>query len=107
MPKNREPIKINGAFYVNTTILKFVVASAAEAELGALFHNCQDGIIFHQTLADMGHLQPKMPVHCDNATAVRIANNTVKRQQSQLMEMRFFWVGGKVAEDMYALSWHP
>jgi hypothetical protein len=46
MPKNREPIKFNGAFYVNTTILRFVVASAAEVELGALFHNYQDGIIF-------------------------------------------------------------
>jgi hypothetical protein len=46
MPKNGEPIKINGAFYMNATIMKFVVASAAEAELEALFHNCQDGIIF-------------------------------------------------------------
>ncbi len=82
MPKNGEPIKINGAFYVNTTILKFVVASAGEAELGALFHNCQDGIIFRQTLADMGHPRPKMPVHCNNATAVGIANNTIKRQRS-------------------------
>ena len=82
MPKNREPIKINGAFYVNATILKFVVASAAEAELGALFHNCQDDIIFRQTLANMGHLQSKMPVHCNNATAVGIANNTLKWQQS-------------------------
>jgi hypothetical protein len=82
MPKNGEPVKMNGAFYVNATILKFVVASAAEAELGTLFHNCQDGKIFHQTLADMGHPQPKTPVHWDNATAVGIANNTVKRQQS-------------------------
>jgi hypothetical protein len=45
MPKNGEPIQLNGAFYVNTTILHFVMASAAEAELGALFQNCQDGII--------------------------------------------------------------
>jgi hypothetical protein len=82
-PKNGKAIRLNGAFYTNTTILRFVVASAAEAELGALFHNCQDGIIFRQTLADLGHTQPKTLVHCDNATAVRIANNTVKRQQSQ------------------------
>jgi hypothetical protein len=41
-----EPNQLNGAFYVNTTILCFIVASAAEAELGALFHNCQDGIFF-------------------------------------------------------------
>ncbi len=46
MPKNGEPIKLNGVFHVNTTIMRFVVASAAEAELGALYHNCQKGIIF-------------------------------------------------------------
>jgi hypothetical protein len=28
------------------TVIQFVVASAAEAELGALFHICQIGIIF-------------------------------------------------------------
>jgi hypothetical protein len=80
VPKNREPIKINGAFHVNATILKFTVVSAAEAKLGALFHNCQEGIIFWQTLADMGHPQPKMLVHCDNATAAGIVNNPVKWQ---------------------------
>jgi hypothetical protein len=95
MPKNGEPIKLNGAFYVNTTILRFVVASAAEAELGALFHNCQDGIIFRQTLTDLGHPQPKTPVHCDNATAIGIVNNTVKRQRSRAMEMQFFGSGTK------------
>ncbi len=46
MLKNREPIRINGAFHVSTTILRFVVASGAKAELGALYHNCQTGIIF-------------------------------------------------------------
>ena len=79
MPKNGKLIRLNGAFYMDTTILRFIVTSAAEAELGTLFHNCQDGIILHQTLImEMGHPQPKMPVHCDNATAVGIANNTVK-----------------------------
>ena len=97
MPKNGEPIKLNGAFYVNTTILRFVVASVVEAELGALFHNYQDGIIFRQTFTDLGHPQPKTPVHCDNATTVGIANNTVKRQQSRAMEMRFFWIRDKVS----------
>ncbi len=104
MPKNEEPIKLNGAFYVNTTILRFVVASAAEAKVGTLFHNCQVGIIFWQTLTDLGHPQPKMPVHCDNATAVGIANNTVKQQGSRAMEMHFFGVGDKVSQDMYQVA---
>jgi len=46
MPKDNKPIRINGAFYTNTTIIRFVVASAAEAELEALFHNCQTVMIF-------------------------------------------------------------
>jgi hypothetical protein len=46
MPKNGEPIQINGALHVSTTIMQFLVASAAEAELGTLYHNCQTGIIF-------------------------------------------------------------
>ena len=107
VPVNNKPIRLNGAFFVNTTIMRFVVASAAEAELGALFQNCQDGIIFRLTLENLGHIQPKTPVHCDNATAIGIANNTVKRQQARAMEMRFFWVGDKVAQDMYDLTWHP
>jgi hypothetical protein len=98
---------INGAFHVSTTILHFVVASAAKAELGALSHNCQTGIIFQLTLTEMGHPQPKPPVHCNNATAVGIANNTIKRQCSQSMEMRFFWIGDKIAQQMYNLKWHP
>jgi hypothetical protein len=35
-PKDGDPIKLNGAFFTLCTILRFVVASAAEAELGAL-----------------------------------------------------------------------
>jgi hypothetical protein len=107
MPQDGKPIRLNGAFHVSTTILRFVVASTAEAELGTLYHNCQTGIIFQLTLNDMGHPQPKTPVDCDNATAVGITNNIIKRQRLQAMEKRFFWIGDKVAHKMYALKWHP
>jgi hypothetical protein len=90
LPTDDEPIQINGAFHVSTNVICFVLVSAAKAELGALFHNCQPGIIFCSILEDMGHIQPKTPVHCDNATTVGIANSMVKWQQSRLMEMRFF-----------------
>jgi hypothetical protein len=78
MPKNGEPICLNGAFHVSSLILQFAIASAAEAELGALYHNCQMGIIFRLTLKEMRHPQPKTPVHCDNVIAVGIANNSIK-----------------------------
>jgi hypothetical protein len=46
MPQDNKPIHFNGAFHVSTTILRFIITSAAKAELGALYHNCQMGIIF-------------------------------------------------------------
>jgi hypothetical protein len=89
-PTDGNPIKLNGAFFTLCAILWFVVASAAEAELGTLFLNCKEGMIFRLTLEKLGHPQPKTPIHCNNATAVGIANNTVKCQQSCSMEMQFF-----------------
>ncbi len=46
MPKNGDPIQLNGVFHISTTVMQFVVAPAAEAELVALYHDCQTGIIF-------------------------------------------------------------
>ena len=42
LPRNGDPIKLNGAIHVTCTILKLVTVSAAEAELGALFLNAQE-----------------------------------------------------------------
>ncbi len=81
-PNPTQPIKLNGAFFTLCAISWFVVASAAEAELGALFLNCKQATIFQLTLEEMGHPQPPTPINCDNSTAVGIANNTVKRQRS-------------------------
>jgi len=69
LPVNGEPICLNRMFHTLCSILQLVVASAAKAELGALFLNCQNGMIFQLTLKT----QPKSPVHCDNATAVKIS----------------------------------
>jgi hypothetical protein len=79
-PKDRDPIKLNGEFFTLCAILKCIVASAAEAELGALFLKCKEGMIFCLSLEELGHPQPKTPIHCNNPTAVGIANNTIKRQ---------------------------
>eukprot|EP00804_Cyclotella_cryptica_P000699 CCRYP_000983-RA/>CCRYP_000983-RA protein AED:0.36 eAED:0.37 QI:0/0/0/1/1/1/5/0/509 len=96
VPVDDKPITLNGAIYVFCGILKFVVASAAEAELGALFLNCKEGTILRLVLQELGHPQPPTPTHCDNETATGIANNTVKKQRSRSMEMRFFWIADQV-----------
>ena len=57
-------------------------------------------------LRELGHCQPPTPVHCDNSTAAGIANNTVKKQQSRSMEMRYFWVTDKVLNKEFDAQWH-
>ena len=107
VPSDGKPIKLNCAFHTLCSILKCVVASATEAVLGALFMNCQEGIIFKTTLKDLGHPQPRIPIHCDNATAVGIVNNTIKHQRSCAMEMKYFWTGEKDSQKVFSFKWHP
>jgi hypothetical protein len=76
IPTEGKPIKLNGAFHINSSILQFIVASAAEAELGALFHNCQTGIIFPSILEDLGHQQPKKGL-CIAKTQQRLELQTI------------------------------
>ena len=89
VPKENEPIPVNGNIYVLCGILKFVVASAAEAKLGALFMNAKEGRILRLILEELGHPQLPNPIHCNNKTAVNIANDTVKKHRLRSMEMHF------------------
>jgi hypothetical protein len=106
-PSNGIPLQLNGPLHVMASICKFVVASAAEAELGALFYNCQDATTMRLSLEELGHPQPPTPVHCDNSTVVSIANNTVEKQRSHAMEKNFFWVTQQVEIGNFNVTWHP
>jgi len=78
LPTDGDPIKLNGAIHITCIILKLITASAAEAELGALFLNAQEAKVIRLTLAKLGHPQPPTPIHINNTTTVGIVNNTIK-----------------------------
>ncbi len=88
LPRNGDPIRLNGAIQITCTILKLVAALAAEAELGAPFLNAQEAKIMQIILTELGHPQPLTPIHIENTTTVGIVNNTVKRIRSRAMEMQ-------------------
>ena len=92
---NGQPIKLNGNIDITCAILKLVAASAEEAELGALFLNVREAKVLRITLHKLGHPQHTTPIHVDNTTAVGIVNNTINRQWSRAMEMRYFWLLNK------------
>ena len=107
LPKDGCPIRLNGAILTLCTILRCVAASAAEAELGALFLNAIEAKIMRLTLEEMGHSQPPIPIHCDNTTATGIVRGSIKRQRSRAMNMRYFWLLCNEAQKIINVEYHP
>jgi hypothetical protein len=96
---------LNGAIHITSSIMRNVLASATEAEVGALFYNCQEACMLRITLDEMGHPQPATPVQTDNACAEGIINNTVKQRRSKAMDMRFYWVRDRVRLGHFIVHW--
>jgi len=53
------------------------MASAAKAELTAIFIAAREMVTQRQTLIDMGWPQPRSPIQTDNSTAIGVTNKTV------------------------------
>ena len=83
------------------------MASAAEAELGALFLNYQEAVPICITLEEMGNSQPPTPVQVDNSTALGIATGTIKQRKSKAMDMRFYWIRYRKNQKQFNIYWKP
>jgi hypothetical protein len=106
---NKTPIqdKLNGSILNVASVIKNVVASAAESEVGACFHNAQSGAPLRVTLTEMGHTQPPTPLRTDNSTAFGILNETIKQKRSKAMEMRYHWLTDRVRQKQFDVYWRP
>ena len=99
------PPRHNGAVNVLCQIMREVVSSAAEAELGSMFHNAKEACSIRIALEEMGHPQPATPLQTDNITAAGIANDTVKQKRSKAMDMRFYWLRDRVSQGQFQIYW--
>jgi hypothetical protein len=63
--------RFNGAVLSIAQIIKFVMASAAESKLAALFITAREMIPHRQTLINMRWPQPKNPIQTDNSSHCR------------------------------------
>ena len=99
------PYKPNGAVHVLCHIMREVLSSAAEAELGALFHNGKEACPLRIALEEMGHPQPATPMATDNNTASGIATDTVKQKRSKAIDMRFYWIRDRVRQGQFQIYW--
>jgi hypothetical protein len=105
LSKNDPFPRFNGAVLSITQIIKSVMASAAKAELVALFVTAREMIPHRQTLIDMGWPQPKSPIQTNNSTAAGVTNKTIVPCQAKMMDMRLWWLRCHGSQDQFRYYW--
>jgi hypothetical protein len=95
----------NRAIHVFYHVMREVVSSATEAELGALFHNSKEACPLRIALEELGHLQSPTALITDNSTASGVANDTVKQRRSKAIEMRFYWIRDRICQGHFTVEW--
>ena len=95
----------NGPILVIAKVIKNVMASAAEAEVAALFSNAQEAAAIRTMPDEMGHPQPPAPIKTDNSTATGIINGTIKQKRSKAIDMRFCWLKDRVEQNQFKVCW--
>ena len=97
----------NGAVLNLAQLIKAVMSSAAEAEVGALYINAREAVPQRMTLAEMGHKQPQTPMQTDNTTALGVVNNNIQPRRTKAMDMRFHWLRDREARCQFRFFWRP
>jgi hypothetical protein len=90
--KNNPFPKHKGPILSISQIIKFVMSSAAKAELGALYTTTKHMVPLRQTLIKMGLPQPCMPIQMDNSTAVGVTNLTIVPGKTKSMDLCLWWL---------------
>jgi hypothetical protein len=102
-----QPPPLNGPIFTISRIMRNVMGSAAEAEIGATYINSQEAIPIRTTLAELGHPQPPTPMQVDNSTAEGFANGTIKQKQSKAIDMQFYWIKDRTSQKQFLVYWRP
>jgi hypothetical protein len=94
----------NGAVLTIAQIIKTVMSSAAEAEIGTLYINCQEAIPVHHTIEYLGHTEPLTPMQTDNTTALNVVNNNVMKKL-KAMDMKYHWLQCRENQGQFRHYW--
>jgi hypothetical protein len=97
--------KLNGSILNVASVIKNVVASAAESEVGACFQNAQTAAPLCVTQLELGNGQPATPLRTDNSAAYGILNETIKQKRSKSMDMKYYWLQDRVRQKQFNVYW--
>ena len=101
------PPPLNGTILTIAKIIKHVMASAAEAELAALYITSKTMVPIYNTLEEMGWPQPKSPIQTDNSTASGFTGNTIINKAIKSLDMKLWWLPDRELQDQFKYYWSP
>jgi hypothetical protein len=70
----------------------FVALSTAEAEYIAAGHCCAQLLWMRQTLRDYGYKLSKVPLLCDNESAIRMADNPIEHSRTKHIDIQYHFL---------------
>jgi hypothetical protein len=85
--------------------MKFVVSSAAKAELGAFYTTAKEMVPLRQTLIKMGWSQLHTPIQMNNSTAIDVTNHTIILQKTKSMDFRLWWLCCQESQQQFRYYW--
>jgi hypothetical protein len=97
----------NSAILNISQVIKSVMSSAAEAELGVLYINACEAVPCNTILHEMDHPQPPTPIQTDNSTALGVVTNNILPRRTKAMDMRFWWLHDRDAQEHFRYYWCP
>jgi hypothetical protein len=71
-----------------------IALSTAEEEYIATGHCCAQLLWMRQTLRDYGYKLSKVPLLCDNESAIRMADNPVEHSRTKHIDIRYHFLRG-------------
>ena len=95
----------NGAVHTFAQMIKNVMSSAAEAELGVLYINFCEAIQVRHLIEAMGHNQPPIPMQTENSIALGVVTNKIQPKRTKAMDIRFHWLRCRANQRQFRTYW--
>ena len=95
----------NGSVLNIAKIIKNVMTSAADAEIGALFINTRQAIPARYLLEEMGHKQPPTSIQTDNTTALGFVNKNLQPKATKSTDMQHWFMRDRRDRKQFRYYW--
>ena len=105
MSNNEKFPKNNGAILNIAKIIRNVMTSAADSEIGALFVNTRQAIPARRLLEEMGHKQPATPTQTDNTTALGFVTKNLNPKATKSTDMNYWYMRDKKDQQQFRYYW--